>query len=256
MGEPMTTMSTSSAATNETSVFSPPASERRHAGALLENAVFKLSRMGLLQPLAGASSVAAVSLYAVGHFTPWAALSAFFCIYSTYLIDHLSEVDVFDEKMASARSRRLASRRLAGVAYYLLALGIAGWQSGVSAALMLLAFAVAVVFYCMPLLPRRSAGVWRMVRIKDITGLKSIYTAFFWAWLMSFVLVFHQAGTLGAHLSFGGFMFLCLFVNTVLCDFKDMERDRLDGVPMLPLMLGVRRTFQLLRHVCCKVPGG
>lgn len=220
--------------------------------ATLKHNVLKIGRAGLLLPLAAASAVSVVSLHATGQITPWAALAAFLCVYSSYLIDHLSEVDAFDAEVASARSRMLAAKRgiaLAGAAAYGLALVITGWQSGIGAVVMLLSFPVAVVIYCAPVVPWRSAGCWRAVRMKDIPGLKAAYTAFFWGWLMSFALVFHHTGTFREHLAFGGFMFLALFVNTVLCDFKDMERDRLDGVPTLPLMLGTERTFRLLQGV-------
>jgi len=224
----------------------------RRIGTSLSTPVLALSRLGLLLPLAAASAVSLVSLHATGGLTPWAALLAFLCVYSSYLIDHLSEVDSFEEGVASARSKMLASRRLIGMggaAAYLLALGITGWQSGLGAVLMLLSFPVAVVFYCMPLVPFRKAGGWQMVRMKDIPGFKAVYTAFFWGWLMSFALVFHHTGTLVEHVAFSGFMFLSFIVNTVLCDFKDLERDRLEGVPTLPLMLGAERTFKLLQGV-------
>ncbi len=220
--------------------------------ATLKNGLLKIGRAGLLLPLAAASAVSVVSLHATGHVSLGLAMAAFLCVYSSYLIDHLSEVDAFDAELASARSRMLAAKRgiaLAGATAYVLALVITGWQSGLGAVLMLLSFPIAVVIYCAPVLPCRSAGRWRMVRLKDIPGLKAAYTAFFWGWLMSFALVFHHTGTLATHLAFGGFMFLALFVNTVLCDFKDMERDRLDGVPTLPLMLGAERTFRLLQGV-------
>lgn len=229
----------------------------RQAATAGSNAVFSLSRLALLLPLGGACAVAVVSRHATGQWTPWAALTAFLCIYSSYLIDHLSEVDAFDDEQASERSKLLANRRtiaLGGAAAYAAALGLSAWQSGLSAVLMLLSFPLGVVFYCLPLAPWRKSGSWMLVRLKDIPGFKAVYTASFWGWLMSFTLAFHHTGSVGEHLAFAGFMFLSDFVNTVLCDFKDIERDRLEGVPTLPLLLGAERTFQLL-HVVSLVAG-
>lgn len=248
----MTSASTLFTSSKESRSTLTISSALQQAASAMQSAVLSLSHLGLLLPLAGACAVAVVSRHASGHWTPWAALTAFLCIYSSYLIDHLSEVDAFDGEHASARSKRLANRRtiaLGGAAAYAAALGIAAWQSGLHAMLLLLSFPLAVVFYCMPLLPWRKAGQWSFIRLKHIPGFKAVYTAYFWGWLMSFTLVFHQTGTLGEHLAFGGYAFLSLFVGTVLCDFKDIERDRIEGVQTLPILLGAKRTLHLLQGV-------
>ncbi len=221
--------------------------------AVLQGFVLKTARLGLLLPLVAASPVATVSLLVTGRLTLWAAFAAALCAYSSYLIDHLSEVDTCEDGLASDRSKLLAASRHRaagfGAAAYLLALGIAGWQSGLSAMLMLLSFPLAVVIYCVPVIPRRTVGKWSAIRLKEIPGLKAVYTAAFWAWLISFALVFHHTGSWGEHAGFAGFMFLAIFVNTVFCDFKDLERDQVDGVPTLPLALGTGPTFRLLQGV-------
>lgn len=249
----ITTASTAPSFWNTRSAARHHGSESHRWSALLEGFVLRTARLGLLLPLAAASAVATISLLATGSLSLWAAFAAALCVYSSYLIDHLAEVDTFEDGLASDRSKLLAAsrRRTAGfgAAAYLLALGIAGWQSGLSAFLMLLSFPLAVVIYCTPVIPRRTAGKWSMIRLKEIPGLKAVYTAAFWGWLMSFALVFHHTGSWGEHAGFAGFMFLALLVNTVFCDFKDLERDRAEGVPTLPLTLGAAPTFRLLMGV-------
>ncbi|MEZ5386288.1 MAG: hypothetical protein R3F13_12310 [Prosthecobacter sp.] len=91
----MTTTSILFTTPKENSVTSLLATTFCRIAATAQNSVYILSQLGLLLPLAGACAVSVVSRHASGHWTPWAAVTAFLCIYSSYLIDHLSEVDAF-----------------------------------------------------------------------------------------------------------------------------------------------------------------
>jgi 4-hydroxybenzoate polyprenyltransferase len=211
-----------------------------------------LGRLGVLLPLGGACAVAAVSQAVTGTVSLPLVTVVFLCIYSSYLIDHLAEVEQFDDALASARSRLLAKKRLfatAGALVYFTALVLAGFHAGAASVIGLLVFPLSVLFYALPLLRVLSGGRCRFASVKDIPGVKSVYTAVFWGWLMVYACDFLNAGTFAQRSCLALCMTLSLFVNTVLCDFKDLARDRAAGVRTLPVMLGSERTLRLLSVV-------
>lgn len=231
---------------------SPDSSLRARFFGPASHLVLKLGRLGLLLPLGGACAVAVASLEVAGAISLPLVAVVFLCIYSSYLIDHLAEVEEFDDSMASARSRLLAKRRwfaAAGAVSYASALVLAGLYGGWLSVAGLLLFPLSVVFYATPLLGMLSLGHSPWARVKDIPGVKSVYTSVFWGWLMWFACDFVGAGTLPERVCLTLFMTLSDYVNTVICDFKDLERDRTSGVRTLPIMIGAERTLRLLAVV-------
>lgn len=214
--------------------------------------ILRIARLGLLLPLGGACAVSAVSLIVADHVSIPLFAVVFLCIYSSYLIDHLAEVEQFDESLASERSRLLNRRRLfatAGAISYLAALVITGCTAGWGSMVALLIFPLSVVLYALPVLRTLSFGLFPFARVKDIPGFKSVYTALFWGGLMWFACDFLSSGTLPVIVCLSLHMALTDFVNTVLCDFKDLERDRAEKVKTLPILLGTARTLDLLSLV-------
>lgn len=227
---------------------SSPASSRQALAALM----LRLGRLGLMLPLGGACTVAVASMVVTGSISLPLLAVVFLCIYSSYLIDHLAEVEQFDDTLASARSRLMAKKRLfatAGALAYFTALVLAGFHAGAASVVGLLVFPLSVLFYALPLLRVLSGGRCRFASVKDIPGFKSVYTAVFWGWLMIYACDFLGAGTLAERCCLALCMTLTDYVNTVLCDFKDLNRDRAAGVRTLPVMLGRERTLRLLSAV-------
>lgn len=210
------------------------------------------ANFGLVMPLGAASAVSLVPLVTTGKVSLPLALAAFLCVYSSYLIDHLSDVGRLDAGLASSRTKTLARISLfrgLGLCAYLLSMWLTLSCAGIDAAMILLCFPLSVTLYATPLFGRLTRGLFGYRRFKDIPGFKSIYTAFFWGLLMVYAAVF--VGGTNPHIV--GFFFLYMLlsdvVNTVFCDYKDLERDRAEGVLTWVSMLGPTRTTRLLKQI-------
>ncbi|MFB3889705.1 MAG: UbiA family prenyltransferase [Candidatus Bathyarchaeia archaeon] len=85
-----------------------------------------------------------------------------------------------------------------------------------------------------------------MPRLKEIVGAKSLLVAFSWSFVGSTLPVsLHPVAFENVALVFA-FIFVRIFVGTVLFDVLDMKGDRLSGVETIPLKLGKTRTTMLL----------
>jgi 4-hydroxybenzoate polyprenyltransferase len=229
--------------------FPPLASLQRRLVDALQHA----SRLGLIAPAAAASTVSAFSVAICGGISLSLALAASLLVYSSYLIDHLADVGRFDSELDSDRGRSMARHQrifaVYGVSTFLGAIAITALEANSASVLLLLTFPLSVVLYGTEWFGRLTFGLLRYRRLKDIPGIKAFYTAFFWGLLMVYADCFLGGGGLPILAFFFGYMLMSLFVNTVFCDFKDLHRDRADGVATLPLLLGVPQTFQLLHLV-------
>ena len=130
--------------------------------------------------------------------------------------------------------------------YFLLpSLASAGLCLAISAAVdlgallvVLLSFMAAIV-YSVKLFP------W-FLRLKEVNGAKSLTVALAWgitgAILPASV---YSVDSFRVFLVFV-YIFIQLLINTILCDFCDLEGDIASGVKSLPVVLGVKRTRALL----------
>lgn len=212
----------------------PPSAPGRIADAL--------ARRGLVVPALAAGGTAAIGQLVAGRADPLLALTAWLLCYASYLIDAASDEA---DATASARTRQLAAQRRrtrgCGLAAFGAALLLAALHAGPWAAAALLLVPLSVALYCLPL--RRSAPRC----VKDIPYAKGAYTAFFWGLLGAWAAACTDGGLQGTHLALG-FVLLAWRVgqNTLLCDTKDLARDRAAGVRTVALALGVPRLVRVL----------
>jgi len=83
-------------------------------------------------------------------------------------------------------------------------------------------------------------------RLKDIICIKSISVALSWAVIGTFIpLTIHTSDFIIISLIFI-FVFIKLFINTVLFDVRDINSDRVSGIRTIPVFLGVNKTKHLL----------
>jgi len=74
---------------------------------------------------------------------------------------------------------------------------------------------------------------------KNITGFKTVYTAFSWSLLVLFTLIFYSKMLFNLSIIFFIlFVFIRWIINTSLFDLKDMESDELRELKTLPLKMG------------------
>lgn len=100
------------------------------------------------------------------------------------------------------------------------------------------------IAYSTPFMPKR----FRVRRLKDITGGKSLVVAATWAIMtVSLPLAAVESQADGV-LVFFAFAWVTarFFVNTVLFDIDDVPGDRAAGTRTLPVWLGVASTFEIL----------
>jgi 4-hydroxybenzoate polyprenyltransferase len=71
---------------------------------------------------------------------------------------------------------------------------------------------------------RKNVKFW-MVHLRDVGSITGLAVGLVWWDLRVFA-----------------FMFVSVFVNSIICDIRDIEGDGLHGVRTIPVMLGVERT--------------
>lgn len=207
---------------------------------------------GLILPLGAASLVSVVALVSSGRLSLPLAAVAFLTVYSSYLIDHLADIGRLDACLTSERTRKLARAKAVkffGIGAFASALALSWLHAGLATTSILLCFPLSVAFYGTSLFGRLTGGRCRYRRLKDIPGLKSFYTAAFWCVLMMYAAVFVRTEQTLAIAFFCAYMMLSALVNTVFSDYKDVERDRAEGVRTWIVILGLERTTTCLRLI-------
>lgn len=201
-----------------------------------------LARRALVVPSLAAGGTAAIGQLVAGRADPLLAMTAWLLCYASYLIDAASDAP---DAAASARTRQLAAERrrtqACGLGAFAAALLLAALHVGPWAAAALLLFPLSVVLYCLPV--RRAAPRC----VKDVPYAKGAYTAFFWGLLGAWAAACTEGGLGAAPLAIG-FVLLAwrVALNTLLCDAKDLARDRAAGVRTVAHALGVPRLLRVL----------
>ncbi len=84
--------------------------------------------------------------------------------------------------------------------------------------------------------------------IGRVPGLKGVFVAACWSTAIIFLILYYERPFTWAVLLLIIFTFLRWFVNTTVCDVKDMEDDRRKGIITLPIFIGLEKLI-----VCLKV---
>jgi len=86
-------------------------------------------------------------------------------------------------------------------------------------------------------------------RLKEVFCVKSIVVATNWALVATLLPITVGSFNLSTMFFIFSFIFITIFVNTVLFDVKDIEGDRAAGIRTIPIVLGIERTKWLLLSV-------
>jgi 4-hydroxy-3-methylbut-2-enyl diphosphate reductase len=233
--------------TLETMVF------RRKSG--WHKALYSLMRAALLSNLyvsLGAAGLCyAVSrLQGIVHFTAF-VLIAFLYVQSMHILNHLtgSQADRYNEpdraRFYQGHRFSLTAVALASGAAGLVIAYLQGWMPF----LILLVMSLLGLSYRLTLVPKAFSGiVYR--RIKDTPGSKTVLIAMAWGVVTALLPPISVRGTfsLTDALIFTWAAGL-VFVRTAFFDILDMQGDRLVGKETIPILLGEKRSMQLLEGI-------
>ena len=218
----------------------------------MRRALLTLSRYGILGPFSLGCIFVLSSLLLTGTVSLSLAIVGYSISYASYMLDHISDAKRFSESLQSARVGTVAKSRishiLALVAFFA-AVAVTLWSAGLAALGMLLLFPFAVAMHGTSLFGKLTRGVFGYQRIKDIPYAKAFHTALILALIVPFSAIFlHAEQAAPAVMAFAFFYMRC-FSNTVACDYKDLERDKAEGVRTLPMALGIGGSAAILLAV-------
>jgi 4-hydroxy-3-methylbut-2-enyl diphosphate reductase len=216
-------------------------------------AVYTMLRTALLSNLyvsLGAAGLcyAAARLQGISDFAPF-ALIAFLYVQSMHILNHLtgSQADRFNEP---DRARFYDDRKVS-LTVIALSSGAAGlviaYLQGWLPFLVLLVISLLGLSYRLTLVPQALGSVVYR-RIKDIPGSKTILIALAWGVVTSVLPPISIFGTYGAvNALIFAWSTALVFVRTAFFDILDMQGDRLVGKETIPILLGEKRSLQLLK---------
>ena len=179
---------------------------------------------------------------------PLSVLIACFYVYAVHTINRLRERN-FGRIQGSFREELYVKRRdlFYGIAFACLVIAAAmSWMAGPAPFALLVLLAVLGVLYNITIFP---AG-WRLRRLSDIPGSKSVSIALAWATITALL---PQAGvssslTPATAVAFL-FVWVLVFVKSTLDDMVDIQSDRLVGEETIPVLIGEGNTRRLLEGV-------
>ena len=167
----------------------------------------------------------------------------FLVVYSVYSLNRLTDQEE-DAVNAPERSVFVKGNErfllAAAAVSYIVAL-VLGWLESPFAALILLFPIISGIAY--------SKNIFSAVgipRLKDIFLVKSLIVASSWAVCAAFLPVLYLSGNFIKLGFIFPFFFIKMFINTVLFDVRDVEGDALNGVRTIPVVIGIKRTRQIL----------
>lgn len=215
----------------------------------MRRALLQLSRYGLIGPLSLGCIFVLSSAWLTDAVSIPLALVGCCISYASYTLDQVADVDRFSDDLRSERvgaaGKSRISRASALLAFAVSVL-VTAYAAGVAALAMLLVFPLAVAMHGTPLLGVLTRDALGYRRIKDVPYAKAFHTASILALIAPFCALFLDVHEPRLTALLFVWFFLRCFSNTVACDYKDLERDRAEGVQTIPMALGIARTTAML----------
>jgi 4-hydroxybenzoate polyprenyltransferase len=188
--------------------------------------------------LNGCFVVAAGFLFYCEQFNFVVLLAAFLATYSVYSLNKATdkvEDEINQTGFDSKKTKFFTASAFAATALSLvMGLMISPWVAGVLITPMIVGLVYSV---------KLSKNI---PRIKEIPGVKSVSVALCWAFTGSVLPLTAQPILWEKVLLVFLYIFINIFVNTVLFDVLDMKGDLTSGVKTIPHLLGLRKTKKLL----------
>ena len=169
--------------------------------------------------------------------SPIILLAVFLSTFGVYGINKATD-GVEDSINKPESSKKGSYYVIPSIVCYLISLGIGILEGPFVFAVLLTPLVIGIVY---------SVKVCKSVpRLKEVLGVKSILVAFSWAFTGSLLPALMGIVDVGKIILVFIYIFVQLFVNTVLFDVVDMKGDRVSGVRTIPIFLGYTGTMYLL----------
>ncbi|MBU1740858.1 MAG: 4-hydroxy-3-methylbut-2-enyl diphosphate reductase, partial [Proteobacteria bacterium] len=174
---------------------------------------------------------------------------AFFYIHSMHILNQFLDKEA-GEYNDPDRAKFLVRHRWlligAGIVSAFMSLFL-GWLMGRWVFILLVAISAAGVLYSVPLVSIK-VGRWRIRRLKDVPGSKSMSAALAWGAITALVPALSAPGLVNWLVT--AFVFvavtLLIYIRSGLFDIFDVQGDRIVGQETIPILLGEPRTRRLL----------
>jgi len=103
------------------------------------------------------------------------------------------------------------------------------------------------IIYTIRIVPGKLQPFIKYKRLKDFPGSKDIFIALAWAWVIVLIPLLKQ-GVYFSYISMSilGFVFLTVFIRSVVFDIASIEGDRIVGRETIPILIGQERTGIML----------
>jgi (E)-4-hydroxy-3-methyl-but-2-enyl pyrophosphate reductase len=205
---------------------------------------------------AGGLCYACIQLQRLDQVLPLVLLAAFY-VQSMHVLNNLTgqKEDRYNDpgRAHFYQSHRFALALLALVSGGL-GLLMAFW-AGTEAFIVLAVMSLLGLSYNLNLVPERLG--WRIRRIRDLPGSKTVLIALAWATVAAFLPALAQAGRIdAAALVVFAVCALLVFARTAFFDILDVQGDRIVGKETLPVMMGEVATMRLLQAALALAAGG
>lgn len=179
--------------------------------------------------------------------SPLIVTLAFYAVYSLDRAEDAGADGLAHPERASFSQRNARRMRIAALAAYTLALGLAATRGAGAVAVALLPLA-ALLLYSFRIVPPGIARRVGFARIKEVFVLKNVWVAATLAGTATLlpIATADVAPRGPAAAAMGGFLFGRWWINTLFFDLRDEAGDRANGLRTVSVVLGRARTLRLL----------
>jgi len=165
-------------------------------------------------------------------------LIGFLAIFSIYGINKVTDKTEDSINRPEIASKKTMFYLVPSIVSLLASIAI-GFINGLKVLLIILTPVIVGIIYSIRILPC-------IPRLKEIAGVKSLAVAFCWAFTGSLLPVAIQLVPIEKIFLIFSYIFIQLLINTIIFDAIDMEGDAFSGLKTIPLVLGKRKTKNLL----------
>ncbi len=214
----------------------------------------KLARLATISYLplsigAGCLTYASVLIQGLEPKLSWSVVASLY-VFSMHVLNRLTDKpsERFNQPGRTDFYERHGNGMIAaGTFSATVALVLSWFEGGTLPSFLLLAISGLGLVYNIRLFPSRPGEMARYRKLKDIPGSKTIFVALAWGVVTSLLPPLAQEGRLspGALVAFL-FSVILVFIRSTLYDFKDIQGDLMVGKETLPIVLGKRKSENLV----------